>query len=110
GIPELLLHPKCSFIRKEDGPMSEPLISREWLRSFLPYQPMADRFERMRSCAGALFGVALTGAISYGIIGDVGATAWLVAPMGASAVLLFAVPSSPLAQPWPVVGGNLTAA
>lgn len=90
--------------------MSEPLLSREWLRSFLPYQPMADRFERMRSCAGALFGIALTGAISYGIIGDVGVTAWLVAPMGASAVLLFAVPSSPLAQPWPVIGGNLTAA
>lgn len=27
--------------------------------------------------------------------------------MGASAVLLFAVPSSPLAQPWPVIGGNV---
>ena len=26
--------------------------------------------------------------------------------MGASAVLLFAVPSSPLAQPWSIIGGN----
>ncbi|PCR16609.1 HPP family protein, partial [Klebsiella pneumoniae] len=26
--------------------------------------------------------------------------------MGASAVLLFGVPSSPLAQPWSIVGGN----
>jgi CBS domain-containing membrane protein len=34
----------------------------------------------------------------------------LIAPMGASAVLLFAVPSSPLAQPWSIVGGNLLAA
>jgi CBS domain-containing membrane protein len=34
----------------------------------------------------------------------------LVAPMGASAVLLFAVPSSPLAQPWAIVGGNLVSA
>lgn len=90
--------------------MSEPLISREWLRSFFPYQPMADRFERMRSCAGALFGIALTGVITYAIIGDAGATAWLIAPMGASAVLLFAVPSSPLAQPWSVMGGNFCAA
>ena len=31
----------------------------------------------------------------------------IVAPIGASAVLVFAVPSSPLAQPWSVVGGNV---
>jgi CBS domain-containing membrane protein len=30
--------------------------------------------------------------------------------MGASAVLLFAVPSSPLAQPWPIIGGNVISA
>jgi CBS domain-containing membrane protein len=30
--------------------------------------------------------------------------------MGASAVLLFAVPASPLAQPWSVIGGNLISA
>lgn len=34
----------------------------------------------------------------------------LVASMGASAVLLFAVPHSPLAQPWPFVGGHLISA
>ncbi len=34
---------------------------------------------------------------------------WLIAPMGASAVLLFAAPSSPLAQPHAVIGGNLLA-
>jgi CBS domain-containing membrane protein len=64
----------------------------------------------MRSCAGALFGIALTGVITYTAIGDAGATAWLIAPMGASAVLLFAVPASPLAQPWSIIGGNLCAA
>ena len=31
----------------------------------------------------------------------------IVAPLGASAVLVFAVPASPLAQPWPVIGGNI---
>ena len=30
----------------------------------------------------------------------------IIAPIGASAVLVFAVPASPLAQPWPVIGGN----
>ena len=32
---------------------------------------------------------------------------WVVASMGASAVLLFAVPLGPLSQPWPFVGGHL---
>jgi CBS domain-containing membrane protein len=30
--------------------------------------------------------------------------------MGASAVLLFAVPASPMAQPWPIIGGNTISA
>ena len=34
----------------------------------------------------------------------------IVAPLGASAVLVFAVPSSPLAQPWSIVGGNVLSA
>jgi CBS domain-containing membrane protein len=34
----------------------------------------------------------------------------IVAPMGATAVLLFAVPASPLAQPWPIIGGNTISA
>ncbi len=34
----------------------------------------------------------------------------LIAPFGATAFLIFAVPNSPLAQPWPVVVGNTLAA
>lgn len=34
----------------------------------------------------------------------------LVASMGASAVILFVIPGSPLAQPWPFVGGQLLSA
>lgn len=33
----------------------------------------------------------------------------LVASMGASSVLLFAVPASPMSRPWPLVGGHLCA-
>lgn len=35
---------------------------------------------------------------------------WFIAPLGASAVLLFLVPASPLAQPWSIVGGNVLSA
>lgn len=33
-----------------------------------------------------------------------------IASMGASAVILFIIPNSPLAQPWPLVGGHLVSA
>jgi CBS domain-containing membrane protein len=53
-----------------------------------------------------VFGIGLAGLIAAVIHGNGEATPWLVAPMGASAVLLFAVPASPMAQPWPIIGGN----
>ena len=34
----------------------------------------------------------------------------IIASMGASAVILFILPGSPLAQPWPLVGGHLVSA
>ncbi len=34
----------------------------------------------------------------------------IVASMGASAVILFIMPTSPLAQPWPLIGGQLVSA
>lgn len=37
-------------------------------------------------------------------------TPWLFAAMGASALLLIGTPSSPMAQPWPVIGGSLLSA
>lgn len=82
----------------------------QWLRSFMPQQTAVDRFERMRASIGALFGILLTGLLSYLILPHSTAVIWLIAPMGASAVLLFAVPASPLAQPWSIIGGNLWAA
>ena len=36
--------------------------------------------------------------------------ALIIASMGASAVLLFAVPHGPLSQPWPVIGGHIISA
>jgi CBS domain-containing membrane protein len=65
-----------------------------------------DGRERLRMAAGALLGVLLAGWLSRWVGGHWGISPWLVAPIGASAVLVFGVPASPLAQPWPVVGGN----
>lgn len=81
-----------------------------WLLNLYPPSTSVNRAEKLRSCLGALLGIALTGWLSAQAMGLTLATVWLMAPMGASAVLLFAQPASPLAQPWSIVGGNLVAA
>lgn len=81
-----------------------------YLAKFVPPASAVDRFERMRSTVGALFGLVIAGAGSFLLLGNSPAAIWLVAPMGASAMLLFAVPASPLAQPWSIMGGNVIAA
>ncbi|KAE8759334.1 CBS domain-containing protein [Paraburkholderia madseniana] len=81
-----------------------------WLSSFAPH-PIAVRWpERLRSCLGALLGIAFTGGTMHVLLGPAANIPLLVAPMGASAVLLFAVPASPLAQPWSIIGGNIVSA
>jgi CBS domain-containing membrane protein len=80
----------------------------EWLRRFLPLPNTASGPERVRAGTGALIGLLLTGVFSYLLGGSAGSL--LIAPMGASAVLLFCLPASPLAQPWSVIGGNLVSA
>ena len=62
-----------------------------------------------RGAAGALIGVALAAAFGSSVP-DAYHWQWIVAPVGASAVLVFAVPASPLAQPWSVLGGNMLSA
>lgn len=78
-----------------------------WLSGFAPTRISISPRERARSGVGALFGIALTGTLAHWLYGSVPAIPLLIAPMGASAVLLFAVPASPLAQPWSIIGGNL---
>lgn len=80
------------------------------LKRLIPALPTVGRLERLRICCGALVGIFLTGLITKLAVGSSSASPLLIAPMGASAVLLFAVPSSPLAQPWSIIGGNMIAA
>ena len=59
-------------------------------------------------CLGAGLGLCVTEWLSLHTLGTT--DPWFLAPMGASAVLLFAVPASPLAQPWSILGGNTVSA
>lgn len=56
------------------------------------------------SSLGAGLAIAATGWLSL-----ISGTPWLMAPLGASCVLAFGVPDSPLAQPRAIIGGHLIA-
>jgi CBS domain-containing membrane protein len=69
----------------------------------------------LRGSVGAALAIAsaalATGLLLEGLPGGLpGGLPWLIAPLGASAVLVFAVPASPLAQPWSVLAGNIVSA
>ena len=65
--------------------------------------------ERFVSAAGAFCGILVTLLISRWYLPEPGAFI-IIASMGASAVLLFAVPHGALSQPWPVAGGHFISA
>lgn len=77
------------------------------MKLFKPILAGATISERSIACLGAFAGVALTAAM--GFVFPIHSPL-VVAPIGASAVLIFAIPASPLAQPWPVIGGNTISA
>lgn len=78
-------------------------------RLFTPILAGATLRDRLLACAGGIIGIAVTSLTAWLVLDDAAALPLIVAPMGASAVLVFAVPASPLAQPWPVIGGNTIA-
>ncbi|KRH78970.1 HPP family protein [Ferrovum sp. JA12] len=81
--------------------------TKTWLRRFIPQRMYFPKKDYFISPLGALLGLTITEVLSKHFLAEV--NPWFIAPMGASAVLLFAVPASPLAQPWSIIGGNLIA-
>jgi CBS domain-containing membrane protein len=79
------------------------------IRRLTPTLAGATMQDRIFAALGALAGVGLATLCCWLALGGPPELA-IVAPIGASAVLLFAVPASPLAQPWSVVGGNAVSA
>lgn len=74
---------------------------------FRDFFPVSTNTSIKESCYGALG--AFVGLLGTALLCRWGLgleVHWLIAPMGASAVLLFAAPASPLAQPWSIVVGN----
>ncbi|HNC03219.1 MAG TPA: HPP family protein, partial [Agitococcus sp.] len=76
--------------------MSKILL--KWLNYLKPNFKVLSAKERGLSTLGALLGLMLSSLICWYFLR--GINPWYIAPMGASSVLLFAVSSSPLAQPW----------
>jgi CBS domain-containing membrane protein len=80
------------------------------LRRLWPEASPVSSRERLRAALGALAGILVTGLLGSLALETGALVPALIAPMGASAVLLFAVPSSPLAQPWSILCGNTVSA
>ena len=85
------------------------LDKARWLRWLgVEARPLSHR-ERGLSMLGGLLGIGLVFAMSP--LYSLGtAEPLILGSIGASAVLVFAVPHGPLSQPWPVLGGQVVAA
>jgi CBS-domain-containing membrane protein len=68
-----------------------------------------SHFEKIIAGGGGLIGIGLILLVSYQFVSHT-ATVMIVASMGATAVLAFAVPHGTLSQPWPIIGGHFVSA
>ena len=65
------------------------------------HQPVADVAAIIKAGLGGAVAIAIVALLS-----EQSGVMWLMAPFGATCVLLFSVPASPLSQPANVVGGH----
>lgn len=93
---ELLFHPELPVLKT-------------LLRSFVPHSLNTHPAEWSRAALGACLGILTSVLLSQQLFG-IDVTLRLLGPLGASAVLLFAVSSGALAQPWAILGSYLISA
>lgn len=79
---------------------------REWVGIEIDEVSIADKL--IAGCGG-LLGILFIAKVNQYVFGEIGAP-MLIASMGASALLIFAIPHGPLSQPWPVVAGQVVSA
>lgn len=87
-------------------------MRRRWhrLHAWLGPNPRRPHLrQRLAAMAGAYLGILSVLWVSGQLLDQQG-NAWVVASMGASALLLFAAPEGELSQPWPLLGGQLVSA
>lgn len=106
AMPDSLKNSPPTTLEASRTPLSRWSL---WLRNFLPASVRIGYAEALRMSVGVALGILITGILSRWWA-DVPASMWMVSSLGASAVLLFGMPASPLAQPWPVVGGTVLSA
>jgi CBS domain-containing membrane protein len=81
---------------------------KNFILSFKPHASPVPLAEKIRS---ALIGGASVLLLAYALkFMPSDYSLLMLGSMAASATLLFAVPHSPLSQPWPLIGGNLVSA
>ena len=79
------------FVKRFSG------LARTWVANGLPTMSASQRW---RSSLGALLGIGLSGLLLHAMPLH---SHWLIAPVGASVVILFVQPHSPVAQPRSVI-------
>jgi CBS domain-containing membrane protein len=79
-------------------------------QALLPARVSISPRERLRVVIGAALGLALAALLSHLFADPAVALPWLIAPLGATTVLVFAAPASPMAQPWAAIAGNTVSA
>ncbi|WP_432719714.1 HPP family protein [Jeongeupia wiesaeckerbachi] len=79
------------------------------LSRFVPPPPTVGHLERWRAVGFALLAILICGLVTHALLGPA-LLPWLVASMGAASVILFAMPSSPVGQPWALIGGQMLSA
>ncbi len=84
-------------------------LSIKKIKVLLDIDTSVSSAEKLASTLGGVIGISLISWISYYFTGASGA-AMVVPSMGASAVLVFAVPHGKLSQPWALVGGQMSSA
>lgn len=84
-----------------------------WLKKLLPYliseSTTLSGAEKLRATLAAFIAILAVGVVSSQFLQGNGLQI-MITSMGASAVLLFATPHSPLTQPWPLVAGHAISA
>jgi len=83
------------------------MTHQNWLAAFKPGFDPVPFNEKIRSGLAAFTGILLLGLALHFLPGENGFHFAVFASMAAAAVLLYAAPHSPMAQPWPLVCGNL---
>jgi len=66
------------------------------------HQPAISLQGAVKAGLGGVLAIAFVA-----LLGEASGSVWLMAPFGATCVLLFSVPASPLSQPMNVVGGHV---